>query len=102
MEENQLLAAAAVTAWIVLGLVAFAAAGRILRWDWTLRGLHRHYEDLAERDPRIARKVGSAPRFMRFVLVVLWTLFLVIWPLQVACAVFIEHRWLGQGPRKTS
>ncbi|MET8768454.1 hypothetical protein [Streptomyces sp. NPDC004658] len=102
MDGNQLLAVAAVTAWIVLGLAAFAAAGKILRWDWTPRGLRRHYEELAERDAHIARTVGSAPRIMRIVFVVLWTLFLIIWPLQVTCAVFIEHRWLGQGPRKTS
>lgn len=101
MEEHQLLAAAAVTAWIVLGLAAFTVAGKVLRWDWTPRGLHRHYEVLAERDPLVARKVGGAPGFPRIVFVVLWTLFLVVWPLQVACAAFLEHRWLGQGPRKT-
>ncbi|GAA3086637.1 hypothetical protein GCM10020000_86660 [Streptomyces olivoverticillatus] len=46
--------------WLLCGLVAFALAGKALRWDWTPRGLRWHYEDLARRDDRVADNMGRA------------------------------------------
>lgn len=39
---------------------------------------------------------------MHAVLVVVWAFFLIAWPAQVVCAPFLDHRWIGQAPRKVS
>ncbi|MEU5425832.1 hypothetical protein AB0H73_09515 [Streptomyces olivoreticuli] len=99
MNEGAYLAVLAV--WLLCGLVAFALAGKALRWDWTPGGLRRHYEDLARRDDHVADSMRRSPRLMRAVLAVVWALFLFAWPAQVVCAPFLPHRWIGQAPRKS-